>query len=219
MIDLFSKLPAPILLHIMKILPNLLSLQVLTQASPSALSMFEDCSSEIIDAIITDLSIKLQQAIRAIALALEACSRGTNSIALQMTLNDAYTNHTDGFPIGVAVTKSKFSGVSIANPSELLAIASQIHHLSFMFLDEHLHRLHSISPQHLKDPEFLNTRLPLDEDIPGRSYSPKHTEGFSWIEEYRITSALWLIQLSIFIKPLHPEPSHQRNHDRILLRG
>lgn len=70
MADPFRRQPAPILLNTMTRVPNVSSLYQSTKASGAAADMFEECSTEIVRAVIRPLPEELQRTIRAVAMAL-----------------------------------------------------------------------------------------------------------------------------------------------------
>ena len=66
----FRRLPAPILLDIIKLLPSLPCVDQLKRASAAVSDMFEECSAEIVAAVIRPLPQELQRVICAVAVAL-----------------------------------------------------------------------------------------------------------------------------------------------------
>ena len=91
--DLFQLLPAPILLMVIKSMPDLQSLYLLVQASTIAAGIFEDCPSEIVETVLSHLPEELRQIIYAVAIAL------TDSSTHLMTVCRPITTYFSRFPL------------------------------------------------------------------------------------------------------------------------
>lgn len=194
MSDPFRRLPAPILLMTMKLIPTLPSLYNLTRASSAAAEMFEELAAEIVGAVTGPLPAELQLTIRAVTLTLSAnCADPDSGLegstpSIESALELLTTETTIKDPIRRDLP---LSCVKI-----LVDCACQIYKLAAAFLECHIKRLNAVQPQHLHDPRHRFTRGSIIENYPkGRAYTPSVTGAPSWVEEYRVVRALWLLQL------------------------
>ncbi|KAM0802744.1 hypothetical protein BDR22DRAFT_842135 [Usnea florida] len=192
--DPFRRLPAPILLDIMKLLPSLPSLYQLKTASGAVSDMFEECSAEIVAAVIRPLPQEIQRVIRAVAIALsdKCLGQAPSSDAPVPNVSSAL----DEICIGSMSKDSIPRHLSFASIDILLNCACPIYQLAAQFLQCHIQRLNSIQPQHLADPKHrARVKYTLENYPKGRAYTPSRTDFPSWVEEYRVVRAFWLIQL------------------------
>ena len=192
--DPFRRLPAPILLDIMKLLPSLPSLYQLKTASGAVSDMFEECSAEIVAAVIRPLPQEIQRVIRAVAIALsdKCLGQAPSSDAPAPSASSAL----DQISIGAMSKDPIPRHLSFASIDILLNCACQIYQLTAQFLQRHIQRLNSIQPQHLADPTYRIRLQDTLENYPkGCAYTPSRTNFPSWVEEYRVVHAFWLIQL------------------------
>ena len=79
--------------------------------------------------------------------------------------------------------------------TQLLELAHRIQLLTSLWLKTHIKRLNSLHPQHLSKSSFVFTSYPFRKYPDGKDYKFVRTGPASWVEEYRITRALWRYQL------------------------
>ena len=189
MADPFRRLPAPILLNTMKLIPNIPSLYQLIRASGAAADMFEECSAEIVGAVIGPFPEELQEVIRAVAMALldQLPERTSSSEDLVSSIRSAL----EPFSIGATMNDPIHLGLPLSLTEILVRCACHIYQLAAEFLECHIKRLNAIQPQHLVDPRHGFPANGTFENYPkGRAYTPPITGSPSWVEEYRVVRAL-----------------------------
>lgn len=205
MSDPFRKLPAPILLSTMKLIPTLPSLYNLTKASGAAADMFEELPAEIVGAVIRPLPEELQRIICAVALTLsgkradsEANSEGpAPSSDSARGLLSVEIKMKDPIPRDIPLSSVKI----------LVDCACQIYQLAAAFLDCHIKRFNAIEPQHLENRSHRFSKMDPFKNYPkGRAYTPSNIDAPSWVEEYRVVRALWLLQFYHIFETKH-EPA------------
>ena len=177
--------------------------------------MFEECSAEIVAAVIRPLPQEIQRVIRAVAIALsDQCpGQAPGSDAPARSMSSAL----DEITIGAMSKDSIPRHLSFASIDILLNCACQIYQLTVQFLQCHIQRLNSIQPQHLADPTYRICLRKTWEYPKGRAYTPSRTGFPSWVEEYRVVHAFWLIQLyrilQTELKPMNGNESNVPDKD------
>lgn len=204
--DPFRRLPAPILLDTMKLVPSLPSLYQLTRASGATADMFGECPAEIVGAVIGPLPEELRRIIRAVAMTLlEQCAdqeSGSETSALNIE------SVLEGLSSGATMRNPIPLDLPLSSTKILVGCACHIYQLTAGFLECHIKRLNAIQPQHLFDPRHGFRASVHANDIfenypKGRAYTPPITGTPSWVEEYRVVRALWLLQLYRVLETKH----------------
>lgn len=188
--DPFSKFPSPILLSIVKLSPNLPSFRSLEKASPTVASLFNECSAEITEAIIsTSLPEQIQILIRVVII-IRSDSIASNSLD---TFIDTYlgrerrcglehalvclrrTYPTSGErPESCRKCSKKplsFKIVSSTSPTVLCSIldlACQIQCLTDYCLRTMIDRCMALELSHFLNPRFQYIRRPCGNTCPQR---------------------------------------------------
>lgn len=173
--------------------------------------MFEECPAEIVGAVISSLPEELQRVIRAVAIALtdEHVDRKPGSEASAPSIKSAL----EGLTIGAMMKDPIPRALPLSSTKIFVGCACQIYQLAAAFLDCHIKRLNAIKPQHLLDPRRGFPASDTFENYPeGRAYTPPIAGTPSWVEEYRVVRALWLLQLYRILElknePLKGKSSH-----------
>lgn len=177
----------------MKLIPTLPSLHQLTRASGAAADMFEELPAEIVGAVIGPLPEELQLIIRAVALTLsdQCADPDSSSEVSSPSIESALENLTTETTIEDPIPRD----LPLSSVKILVDCACHIYKLAAAFLECHIKRLNAIQPQHLDDPGHRFVRGSIFENYPkGRAYTPSITGAPSWVEEYRVLRALWLLQ-------------------------
>ncbi|MCJ1302768.1 hypothetical protein MMC08_005573 [Hypocenomyce scalaris] len=192
MYDPFQRLPAPIHLMIIKLVPDFSSLYHLVQASTSAAGILEECYSEVAGALISRFPRELQQVICAVAVAL-----ANSSIHSQLVGDDLSTSFEQFLKLSIhEKTRNPIpSDIPASAIGNLVCLACKIHQVAAMFLKTHIDRVNSLEPMHLLNPTHRFFYDPFRDYPKGRRYTPQQTGAASWAEEYRVVRALWRLQL------------------------
>lgn len=188
--DPFYSIPSPVLLTIVKLSPDLLSLWSLVQASPVVSSLFDECASEITEAVLSSsLPSHTQTLIRAIILVhSNSCSSSNWHDFLNKYIHSPQSTNT--------ISKSTLSHVLRG----ILALASQLHHVAHSCLQDLNDRCLALEPYHLLDPAFqYRPNLPIRHPL-GQRYQPQDIGSPSWVEEQRVCLALWRLQLLLCLR-------------------
>lgn len=178
--------------------------------------MFGECPAEIVGAVIGPLPEELQRIIRAVAMALldQCADRESGAETSTPNIESALEGRSSGatmrnpIPLDLPLSSTKI----------LVACACHIYQLTTGFLECHIRRLNAIQPQHLVDPRHGFRANDTFENYPkGRAYTPPTTGTPSWVEEYRVVRALWLLQLYRVLEtkyePLKGNDSYLRAED------
>ena len=146
--DPFQKLPAPILLMTMKLIPTLPSLYNLTRASSAAAEIFEDLPAEIVGAVIAPLPEELRRIIRAVALTLsDQCGDpNSSSEGSKSTIESAL----QVLAVGTTMKDLIPRGLPLPSVRILVDCACHIYQIAAAFLECYIKRLNAIQPQHFK---------------------------------------------------------------------
>ncbi|RDW63817.1 hypothetical protein BP6252_11362 [Coleophoma cylindrospora] len=203
--DAFSSLPDPILVLILKYLPDFTSLDVLIHASPVMSSIFDRCAAEIIENVASrNMSSCFRYILQHAGSA--AVANETWSDVAEFHSAQTWSNPSKG------VLKS----LPIPVLRRLVTSASNVEYLCHIFLHTHLHRIHSMKPTHLLHP---GTRLDpyavtkYDPALAGLKYSIPDTGPPSWVEIQRVLRALWRLstyyELGFAMPLLQSKPGEQ----------
>lgn len=186
--DLFQLLPAPILLMVIKSMPDLQSLYLLVQASTIAAGIFEDCPSEIVETVLSHLPEELRQIIYAVAIALTDSSTHFDAADDSLPTDyDLLLQVSIGEKSGIPLP----SGVSASTVSGLLRLACRMHQIAATFPRAYIDRVNSLKPSHLLNPKDCLFNGPSGDYPEGRRDTPQQTGPASWVEQYRVVRALW----------------------------
>lgn len=191
MYDPFVRLPAPILLMIIKLMPDFRSLDHFTQASPSVNGIFEELPVEITETLIDKLPADVAGLIRAYSVWLSKSwtyARVPVSSQTQM-LEQVYK------PFLAEPTQC----LLLRNPTlsairDFLRVACRIHNLTTFFFETYIKRINATRPVHLVNPSHNFGKNPLVNNPRGRTYTPLQTGQASYVEELRVARALWYLQ-------------------------
>ncbi|RDW59247.1 hypothetical protein BP5796_12171 [Coleophoma crateriformis] len=199
--DAFSSLPAPILVLILKHLPDFTSLDVLLHTSPVMSSIFDGCAAEIIEDV---ASYNMSSCFRYILQ-----HAGSTAVANRTWDNVAEFHSAQNWS---NPTKS----LSISVLRRLVTSASNVEYLCHSFLRTHLDRIHSIKPTHFLHP---GTRVDpyavtkYDPALAGPQYSTPDTGPPSWVEIQRVLRASWRLltyyELRFAMPSLQSSPGEQ----------
>ena len=196
----------------MKLIPTLPSLYNLTKASGAAAEMFEELPAEIVGAVIIPFPEELQRVIRAVALTLsDGCADPDSSLKVS---SPSIESALVSLKIATTMKDPIPRDLPLSSVKMLVECACHIYQLAAAFLECHTKRLNAIQPQHLNDPGHRFVRDHIFENYPkGRAYSPSISGSPSWVEEYRVVRALWLLQLYRILETKH-EP-HKGENSRV----
>ena len=78
---------------------------------------------------------------------------------------------------------------------QLLDLAHRIQLLTTLWLRTHVKRLNNLRPQHLAKSNFVFSSYPFRKWPNGKEYKFVKTGPATWVEEYRVTRAIWRLQL------------------------
>ena len=185
LIDPFKRLPAEILLTIIKIEPDLQSLYCFTKASPGAAEVFRMYASEIVEEALGRLPEDLRRIIHGVARCLPSNLDPHVTGDAQLATED--------------MSKENDESLLPRDPPSwnlvlLLGLAFRVHQLAASFFSTYVDRINRICPMHLSELEWHYSLHPLEDQPEGRAYNPARTGPPSWAEECRVVRALWLLQ-------------------------
>jgi hypothetical protein len=224
--DPFSELPSPILLQIIKLIPDLPTFRNLQQASQTITSLFNECAAEITEAIITrSLSEQVQGLIRAIAV---VRSKSVASQSLDEFIN-SYLGREKACQMNTTVCLRKLHPTTENRPSSckscgmtpivhrlsssisttvaqgIVQSAYQIDQLLRSCLQTMISHCMALEPSHLANPTYTYKNLPGYGRHPqptplGTRYMLQNSGPPSWIEQQRVERALWRVQLYLDLR-------------------
>ena len=219
LIDPFKRLPAEILLTIIKIEPDLQSLYYFTKASPGAAEVFRMYASEIVEEALGRLPENLRRIIHGVARCLPSNLDPHVTGDAQLATED--------------MSKENDESLLPRDPPSwnlvlLLGLAFRVHQLAASFFSTYVDRINRICPMHLSEQEWHYSLHPLEDQPEGRAYNPARTGPPSWAEECRVVRALWRLQFyyivaSHYVVPLEfpsdyelTDPEDHRTSNRTL---
>lgn len=186
----FLQLPAPILLIIIKLVPDFPSLDHFIRASPIANGIFEEIPVEIMEDLINRLPRDVAEVIQAFSVSLSnpridngAPESGRTHMPKQVYQHSLAEPAQYPLPLNITLSSVK----------ELLRRACRIHHPTTLFSEIYINRVNAIRPLHLVNPSHNFGEDPFVDYPEGRSYIPPRTGPASWVEELRVARALWLL--------------------------
>ncbi|KAH8802429.1 hypothetical protein F5884DRAFT_802034 [Xylogone sp. PMI_703] len=187
--DPFSKIPAPLLLSIVKLLPNLVCLYSLDKASPSVASLFDECGAEIIEAIMSSNSaeqiqilIRTIEIIRSHSLQSASLEEFINTYISQEIPCEIWSEHSDCikrdcFNVNrrserpseacrVCGIRKPLSKMAASTPSrvlrQILDLTLQMNCFTDICLQTMIGRCIQLEPSHLLNSEFRYVRRLYD---------------------------------------------------------
>lgn len=186
--DTFDTLPAPLPLMIVEELEAFPTLHHLLEASPTVDAVLQYDYARIIGAILPHYPSQLQQLFRLILKL-----HGDKGIAekIQTSSSIDFYHFLEGFlqdSSSLLKTSTTFEAVK-----SLLSTAHNIQQLTRHILDVHISRINSIQPSYQVDPSFTYRRCKGPPEC--REYEPARYTSSSWVEEQRVSRALWRLQL------------------------
>ncbi len=138
--DPFERLPAEILLIIIKLVPDSSSLLHLVQASIFVADIFGNYPSEAVGTLISRLPEELQPIIRAVIVILSCRMTGHNLI----------TDLEDDPELPISdKTENLLPSDLLSSVKSLVSLGCRIQDLTTSFLDTHIGRVNSLQPMHL----------------------------------------------------------------------
>ena len=180
--DPFTLIPSSLLLLIIKQTPTFADLQSILVASPCFASLFNECATEIVEAVASSkLSKPLHHLLHTVAKIRSGLLSGDEPLRYFDLVNGQQHDRVPDLSSTVA--------------RKLVLVASNIERLADSCLRELLHRCRNIRPSHSADPQFRFTDDAVNEWPPGISYSPQDCGPPSWVEEERVLRALWRLQV------------------------
>lgn len=189
--DPFQQIPAPILLMILKLIPDFPSLDHFTQASPIANGIFEELPAEITDALISRLPTDVAKAIQRFSELLskywkfDRVPEPGQTQMLEQVYRPSLAEPTQ-YPLLCAPT--------LSSVRDLIRVASRIHDITTLFFETYINRLNAMRPMHLVNPSHNFGDDPFVDYPEGRTYTPLQTGPASYVEELRVARALWRLQ-------------------------
>ena len=186
--DSFSSLPAPLPLMIVEEIEALPTLHNLLEASPTIDAVLQHDYAKIIEAILDRYPTKLQELLHLILKI-----RGDDGIAkkIQTSSSIDFYHFLEGFlhdSSNFSKTSTTFEAVK-----SLLSTAFNIQQLTRHILHVHISRINCIKPSYQVDPNYTYR---LCKGPPAcREYEPARYTSNSWVEEQRVSRALWRLQL------------------------
>ena len=186
--DFFSTLPAPLPLMIVEEIEALPTLHHLVEASPTVDAILKQDHARITEVILARYPSQLQGLLR-----LMLKIRGDHGIAekIQTFSNIDFYHFLEGFLQDSSDSPKSFTTFEAVK--SLLSTAHNIQQLTRHILDVHILRINSIEPSYQVDPRYTYR---LCEGPPEfRNYAPARYTSSSWVEEQRVSRALWRLQL------------------------
>lgn len=191
--DPFNLLPPPLMLAILKIIPDLSSLRHFIKASPVAAGTFDELYDEILGAVLaTSQHAQVQREIRRVIAVRSDYFISVRGRKSARELEDALNAcECPNPPIIKSSARSEAA-------HSVLEAAYQIQCFTESFFETYLDRVKALRPSHLLDPQFRysNSNKACLEHPEGRRYEPALLDAPSWIEIQRISRAFWRTQLS-----------------------
>ncbi|KAG6999608.1 hypothetical protein G7Y79_00033g067960 [Physcia stellaris] len=190
--DAFSTLPAPLPLMIAEEIEALPTLHHLLQASPTINAVLEHDHARIMKAILARYPAQLQQLLR---LRLKLCGDDGIAEKIQTSSSIEFYQYLEKFLQDSSEISKTFTTSEAVK--SLLSAANNIQQLTRHILDVHISRINSIKPSYQTDPNYTYR---LCKGLPEcRTYEPIRYTSSSWVEEQRISRALWHLQLYVDI--------------------
>ncbi|RFU33665.1 hypothetical protein B7463_g2680, partial [Scytalidium lignicola] len=222
--DPFSTIPAPLLLGIVKLLPDLATLYSLDKASPAVASLLEECGAEIIEAIMpAALSEDTRNVTRVVAVirsgflfsrslsefidtyicrkraCKSSCQIRESPMRIRQTAGQRPQEDCELYDERLPLPKLA-SSTSSKVLREILKLAFQIQCLMGFCLQTMIDRCMALEPSHLLNPHFRYMNRPFGEPCPqrrpqGQRYQPQNAGPPMWIEQERVHQAIWRVIL------------------------
>lgn len=197
----------------LKSIQDLPTLQHLLQSSSVAKIIFEKDSVAIIEAVLTHYAPGIKKLLRLI-IKLKSKTVPEDPTGRNPTTEGFAAASLGDGPVDFChISKSR---ATTSAASDLIRTADTIQQLAHTFLISRLVRTGLIRPSYLSDPSFRYDRHYPREPLGRQPYEPIQCGPPSWIEEQRVTRALWRLVLYFELLAMEPQSAKSVNADFIV---
>lgn len=197
--DLFTRLPPEIIVHIMLNTWDLPTLGYLLKASPRCSAVFDYNHVSIMDAFISNLPKDLSNLLVVLMNAQHQIKR--RELASSKDLDQSIVFCLRSFD--QAQPSLYDTEVRQNTARDIVFKSCTIQQITKSFFETYLKRMRSLELMHMAEDIPCHPSRPIPfETIPGRTYRPAELHEPSWIEEQRVIRALWRTQVYFDIRDL-----------------
>ena len=179
-------------------MPDFTSLHHFIQASPVAVSIFEELPIKITEALINRLPSHVAEIIQAFSLPLLKSWTDTEKPKprRRQKLEQLYKPS-----LAKSTQHSLPCDFTLSSVKDLLEVACRLHNLATLFFETYIKRINGIRPVRVISPSQNSGSDQSGDYLEGRTYTPLRIGSASWVEELRVARALWLLQYDTVLTP------------------
>ena len=196
------QLPAPVLLMILKLMPEFHSLHHFMQASPIANGIFAELPVKITDTLIDRLPIDVVELIQTFSASI---SKSWTDDRIPESGQTRTREQVPKLSLDEPTRFSLLCDLTLSSVKDLLRVACRIRSFTTSFFETYINRFNAIRPMHLVNPRHNFGTEPFVNYPEGRPYTPIRTGPASCVEELRVARALWHLQ---FYLPLRSDVAY-----------